>query len=172
MIKSLAWKNSLEAGKISTPLENGDFYSSTSDVGISEAYKVSVSDTDAVFMEKHHSLVVRAYFKIIAEAENADSRLKAEYERLNSGKQEMNKENDRASRNNLALVNKRYHAHREMLDGLKSWNIFSEYRSDDLDFFKGENVSDVHKMLQKGESDDKIISFLVYKLADLYHFED
>ncbi|MGI9553064.1 MAG: hypothetical protein ACR2MT_17795, partial [Aurantibacter sp.] len=71
----------------------------------------------------------------------------------------------------LELVNKRYRAHRKMLEGLKSWNIFSEYGTNDLDFFKAENEETVKKMVKSGKSDLVIINYLIYKLADLYHFE-
>jgi len=170
-IKSQAWKNSINAGQTSTSSENIGYYSST-DVGVSAVNNVARLNTDAGFIKKYHSLVTRAYFKIIAEAEKADSRLKEEYERLNSEKQEVDKRKDKPFKNNLTLVNKRYHAHREMLEGLKSWNIFSEYRSDDLDFFKEENVKDVYEMYQNGQNEEGIISFLVFKLADLYHFAE
>ena len=59
-----------------------------------------------------------------------------------------------------------------MLEGLKSWNAFSEYGSDDLDFFKQEQLEKAYLMFSKGSSDTEIINFLVNKLADLYLFEE
>ncbi|MCK5441320.1 MAG: hypothetical protein KAJ23_05485 [Maribacter sp.] len=59
-----------------------------------------------------------------------------------------------------------------MLDGLKSWNTFGEYESDNLDFFKQEQLEKAYLMFGKGSSDTEIINFLVYKLADIYNFEE
>ena len=50
-------------------------------------------------------------------------------------KAELENRNNKDYKKNLELARKRYIAHREILDGLKSWNAFSEYGSDDLDFF-------------------------------------
>ena len=68
-------------------------------------------------------------------------------------------------------ITKRYEAHKAMLSGLKSWNIFSEDRSGDLEYFKAENEIEIQKMLSAGESDNQIVNYLIYKLADLYHSE-
>ena len=72
----------------------------------------------------------------------------------------------------LAQAKLKYEAHWKMLEGLKSWNAFSEYGSDDLDFFKQEQIENAYLMFSKGSSDTEIINFLVYRLADLYHFEE
>lgn len=123
---------------------------------------------EAKFVKRYHSLVSRAYFKIIAEAENVDDRLTTEYELLNA----KNKSKEgKKTKKNLVLINKRYRAHRKLLDGLKSWNIFSENKSDDLKFFKEENKNTVYAMLKGGKNDENVVNFLIYKLADLYHFE-
>lgn len=171
MIKSQAWKNSLKTDEMSTSLESTDFYASTSDKEFMEVTQGVMLVTDAAFIEKYNSLVARAYFKLIIEAEEADDRLTEEYNRLNAIKQHGPKEKE-TLKNNPILVNKRYQAHKELLEGLKSWNIFSEYRTGDLEYFKKEHINDTHKMFQNGADEDNIISFLVYKLADLYHSED
>ena len=172
MIKSQAWKNSLEEGIAAAPQENKDFYYSSSDVGIKNNIPLETIEIENEFDKKYHSLVSRAYYKIIAEAETADRRLKAEYARLSAKKQEVNAVQSKMYEDNLVLIDKRYKAHTEMLEGLKSWNIFSEYRSGDLDYFKEDNIDAVHQMHEKGRSDESIINFLVFKLADLYHFEE
>jgi hypothetical protein len=59
-----------------------------------------------------------------------------------------------------------------MLGGLKSWNIFSENKSGDLDYFKAENREAVSKMKADGEGNTQIVNYLIYKLADLYHLEE
>lgn len=163
VIKSEAWKNSLMVENNTSSHQNVEFYSSIE--------SMTLFDADTEFMKNYHSLVSRAYVKIIAEAENANDRLKSEYENWNSKKEDPNVGKDAKFKKSFHLINKKYHAHREMLEGLRSWNIFSEYGTDDLEFFKRENLKEVHSMIQKGKSDYAIIGFLVYKLADLYHFD-
>ena len=80
--------------------------------------------------------------------------------------------NSKDYKKNVELARKRYIAHREILDGLKSWNAFSEYGSDDLEFFKEEQADAAYKMFLNGESEENIIDFLIYKLADLYQYEE
>ena len=155
VIKSEAWKNSLMAENTTVLSQNKNFYSST----------------ETNFIEKYHSLVSRAYTKIIIEAENANSRLEFEYKSWNAKKLDPNIEKDAKFKKDFRTINKKYHAHKEMLEGLRSWNIFSEYGTDDLEFFKKENLGEVRSMIQKGKGDYAIIGFLVYKLADLYHFD-
>ncbi|MEM7379933.1 MAG: hypothetical protein AAF361_01900 [Bacteroidota bacterium] len=172
MIKSQAWENSLQAGLAIPPKENKGLFYSSSDVGLSESDGTIGTDTDTAFEKKYHSLVSRAYFKIIAQAERSDRRLKAEYARLLAREVGSNRAQDKMYEENLAMVSQRYYAHKEMLEGLKSWNIFSEYRSGDLDYFKGDNYDEVYSMYQQGMSDDGMIDFLIFRLADLYHFEE
>ncbi len=172
IIKSEAWKNTLLAGKSSSASESADFYSSTVDVAPAKKNDFPNPGTEADFPKKYHDLVSRAYFKIIAQAEDADARLKMEHDYWNAESLEGSTKKDRVHKQDLVMVNKRYMAHKAMLEGLRSWNIFSEYRSGDLDFFKAENEKEIHKMMLQGENNDQMVNYLVYKLADLYHFED
>ncbi len=171
MIQSQAWKSSLEEGVAAAPQENKDFYYSSLDVGIKNSIPAETMETEDVFEKKYHSLVSRAYYKIISEAEAADQRLRSEYARLSAKKGDVSAAQSAMYAENLAIIDKRYRAHTEMLEGLKSWNIFSEYRSGDLIYFKEDNIDAVSQMHAKGRSDESIINFLVFKLADLYHFE-
>ncbi|HMB64781.1 MAG TPA: hypothetical protein VKN36_16995 [Eudoraea sp.] len=171
-IKSEAWKNSLVEDNENPGAGSLDFYASTENSGIENVSAVNKTGSDLGFDQKYGIMVSRAYYKIIAEAEKADFRLSAEYENLTFRReQNASRKTDRSIRGNLAMANKKYLAHKEMLEGLKSWNIMSEYGSDDLDFFKAEHKSEVAAMVREGKSEEGIINFLVYKLADLYHFE-
>ncbi|MFK5974750.1 MAG: hypothetical protein QM485_15920 [Flavobacteriaceae bacterium] len=163
VIKSEAWKNSLTVENTTASHQNVGFYQS--------AESSPLFDADTEFMSNYHSLVSRAYVKIISEAENANNRLKSEYENWNAKKADPTVHKNAKFKKNLHLINRKYEAHREMLQGLKSWKIFSEYGTDDLKFFKKENLKEVRSMIRKGKSDVAIIGFLVYKLADLYHFD-
>lgn len=172
-IKSEAWKRSLAGNDEKPSAESLDFYASTEDSGIESAPAANKTGSDLAFDEKYGIMVSRAYFKIIAEAEKADFRLSAEYENLVFRREgDASRKSDRSMRGNLAMANKKYLAHKEMLEGLKSWNIMSEYGSDDLDFFKAEHKNKVAAMVREGKSEERIINYLVYKLADLYHFEN
>ncbi len=171
IIKSEAWRNSLvTANDIASKEE--DFYTSNTDVVLENSEKLSFLKSEVAFAEKYHDLVSKAYTRIIVQAQSADTRLKTEYNQWNKNGQVLTTKKDKESRQKLALVTKKYTAHQAMLEGLKSWNIFSEDRSGDLDFFKAENENEVFGALMRGESEERVINLLVYKLADLYHFED
>lgn len=173
MVKSEAWKNSLLADRTVKPKEETDFYTSILDAGIGkeDAYN-PLMEEEVALEEKYNTLVSRAYFKIIAEAEKANDRLQKEYEEWNAKKLDAGNKGNATFKKQLNLINRRYSAHQKMLKGLKSWNILSEYRSDDLRFFKNENRNEVKQMFNAGKEDSAIVNLLIYRLADLYHFED
>jgi hypothetical protein len=172
LIKTEAWKNSLLAKNDEKPSNGVEYYASNTETGIVEDPFSSKMNMEVLFDKRFYSLTSRAYVKIISEAENADRRLKAEYNRWNSRQQNPNLKKDKAFKKDYEMANKKYHAHRQMLEGLKSWNIFSEFRSNDLDFFRAENRNEIQKMYQNGSTEDSMINYLVYRLADLYHYED
>ncbi|WP_424003767.1 hypothetical protein [Maribacter sp. IgM3_T14_3] len=158
-IKSEAWKQSLIANNSNA---SEDFYVSNDAEG-------ALAEDDAItsgFGEKYESLVSKAYFKIITEAEKADARITADYRLLND-----NENTVKTDKKKIQEITKRYEAHKAMLSGLKSWNVFSEDRSGDLEYFKSENEKEIQKMMSTGESDYQIVNYLIYKLADLYHIE-
>ncbi|WP_298478461.1 hypothetical protein [uncultured Maribacter sp.] len=169
LIQSQAWKESLAADKSEEAPSN--LYTSTEETLILKEPGTFKSIESAWFIDRYASLVSRAYFKIIAEAENADTRLQQDYEYW-TAKSEATKTKDKELKKKLEIVNKKYEAHKNMLLGLKSWNIFSEDRSGDLDYFKAENEEAIYKMYLQGLEEKKMINYLVFQLADLYHFED
>lgn len=171
LIKSQAWKDALKNDQRSVTSESNDFYASTEDVGLAEERQRQKTIPKDLFVPKYDMLVARAYAKIIAEAEVADSRLEGEYLSWNAKGKRPDVQKDKSFRQKLAAVNNRYQAHRKMLEGLKAWNIFSEFGTDDLEFFKAEHSDEVRQMLHNGHGEGNVIGFLVYKLADLYHFE-
>lgn len=172
IVSSEAWRNSLVAESTPKPGGYTNFNTPILDEGSLSGTNYGVlRDKEEVFNKKYNALVTRAYFKIIAEAEKADNRLKKEYLNWNVKKHEEGNKADEAFKKQLALVNKRYAAHDKMLQGLKSWNIMSEYRSDDLRFFKNENRAKVQQMLDSGKNESEVVRFLIFQLADLYHLE-
>lgn len=120
------------------------------------------------FTKKFNALVARAYFKIIVEAERADIRLGEEYKRMYSAYEANTMDPD--SEEKFVKTYEKFLAHRRMLAGLKSWRVFSEYRTGDLAYFKAENYQEILRMYQRGANDFTMIKVLMYKLADLYHF--
>lgn len=158
-IKSEAWKQSLIADNSYVA---DDLYASTD----AEVPLADDNIVESTFHSKYESLVSRAYFKIITEAEKADAQITADYKLLNENESAV-----KVDKKKIQAITKRYEAHKAMLDGLKSWNIFSDDRSGDLDYFKAENEIEIQNMISGGESDNQIVNYLIYKLADLYHIE-
>jgi len=172
IIKSEAWNNSLLTTTHQSNPKDMEYYAANTDTGIAEDRFTTYIDMEALFNRRFNSLVTRAYFKIISEAEEADGRLKAEYGRWNKMQQDNGIKKDHDFKKEYETVVRRYQAHKAMLEGLKSWNIFSDSKSDDLDYFKAENRNEVYKMYQNGSTEDSMINYLVYRLADLYHYQD
>lgn len=166
MVKSEAFQKSLEK-----KAQEQELYASTEDEMILVEESRGVR-SNILFEKDYQSLVSRAYFKIITEAEKADAKISSEFRILNE--QEVNSplEVDKEFKKRKELVSRKYIAHKAMLGGLKSWNIFSENKSGDLDYFKAENRETVAKMKSNGEDNAQIVNYLIYKLADLYHLEE
>jgi hypothetical protein len=149
-----------------------DFYASNNAAEIDKPLGAEKPSTHISIDEIYGKLARDAYYKIIAEAEIADIRLREEYHRLLSKKQDTGTKKDKEFKSSITVAFRKYRAHKEMLEGLKSWNIMSVYGTDDLDFFKAENKGKVAEMIAAGRSQDFILNYLIYKLADLYHFEN
>ncbi len=166
MVKTQAWQKSLEKQAQEQEL----YASADSEIIVFEGPNIAKRKT--LFENDYQSLVARAYFKIITEAEKADARISAEYIILQEREEQNPTGVDKQFKKKKEEVSKKYEAHKAMLSGLKSWNIFSENRSGDLDYFKAEHRNDVEAMMAKGEADGQIVNFLIYKMADLYHLEE
>ena len=152
--------------------ENDDLYASAEDspvVILEPSYSSTRLNTS--FEKKYHYLVARAYFKLLAEAQKSERKLRMEFERYSFENEKFDREGNQIFQNKLNLAFKKYKAHGEMLSGLKSWNLFSEYRTGDMFYFMAENEDFIFKMYKGKLSDDKMTKYLIYKLADLYHLE-
>ncbi|WP_339625888.1 hypothetical protein [uncultured Maribacter sp.] len=160
LIKSQAWQESLLADNA----ENTEELYASND---NEVLLANDTKIEAGFEDRYQTLVSKAYFKIITEAEKADARISADYKLLQDDESSIS-----ISKKQEHEITKKYEAHKAMLSGLKSWNIFSEDRSGDLDYFKIENKSAIQRMIQSGDADHQMVNYLIYKLADLYHVEE
>ena len=166
VVQSDAWKQSLQ--------DNGNSQEYLEVSQDSESWLTdsnSFPPTDDPFYVKYDSWVSRAYFKIIAEAEAADVQIKAEYDRFLAENPDAAASSDKNLSGMLELYQKKYRAHSTMLEGLRSWQAFEEYGSDDLQFFKAEHEDVIRAMYRNDEEDKSIVNYLMYKLADLYHLE-
>lgn len=174
VVNSQAWLDALAAYNNNLSANGGVFYAvpSVREREVLQHLEDPDMEVDQAFLERYPSMVSRAYFRIIAEAEKADSRITGAYQQLVTQAQKEENAKNRQLEKELALAEKRFVAHREMLEGLRSWRSFNRYGSDDLDFFLEEYLPEAYKMYAKGQDDDQIIAFLMVKLADLYHFEE
>ncbi|WP_238934451.1 hypothetical protein [Aurantibacter crassamenti] len=170
VLKSQAWKDALITETSEPEIESQEFYASNDDEMIIDDSYLKKSEVVPRFDIKYDKLVRTAYVRIIAQAEEADAQIEKEYILRNAVALDADKKKSQDFNQKLKQVNQRYHSHRKMLEGLKSWNIFSRYGTDDLEFFKDENQVEVQGMLQQGKGEAAVINFLIYKLADLYHF--
>ncbi len=166
MVKSEAWQKSLEK-----QAQKQELYASADNEMVAVDEPLAIK-SNRLFEKDYQSLVSRAYFKIITEAEKADVRISSEYKMLKEQENSTASGMDKQFKKRKEIVSKKYKAHKAMLGGLKSWNIFSENKSGDLDYFKAENRDAVSKMKKQGETNAQIVNFLIYKMADLYHLED
>lgn len=123
------------------------------------------------FGKKYHYLVARAYFKLLSEAQMSERKLRLEFERYSIENERLDRESNLTFQKNLNLAYTKYKAHSAMLSGLKSWNLFSEDRTGDMFYFMGENEDHIFKMYRGMLPENKMVKYLIYKLADLYHLE-
>jgi hypothetical protein len=172
IVNSQAWRDALITDYGTYTAEGDVYYPQRPVPSYNEQAGSTEANIDEVFLEKYRSLVLRAYFRTIAEAEQADARIYKAYADLRSQRKQKAHRDDPVFREKLENARIRYKAHREMLEGLKSWKAFNEYGSDDLDFFLSENLPRAHSMHSNGRGDEEILRYLVYRLADLYHFEE
>ncbi|WP_027076459.1 hypothetical protein [Maribacter antarcticus] len=166
MVKSEAWQKSLEK-----QAQKQELYASADNEMVVVDEPLAIKG-NRLFEKDYQSLVSRAYFKIITEAEKADVRISSEYKMLEEQEKSTVSGLDKQFKKRKEMVSKKYKAHKAMLGGLKSWNIFSENKSGDLDYFKAENRDAVSNMKTHGETNAQIVNFLIYKMADLYHLEE
>lgn len=124
---------------------------------------------DAEFLKRYPALVSRAYFRLIGEALDSDRRVARSYQELYRKSRQPENQNDPVLQREYETARKRFLAHREMLEGLRSWNAFNEYGSDDLDFFLQEQLEATYEKYERGVEEDLLIDYLMRRLADLYH---
>ena len=121
------------------------------------------------FVQRYPVLVSRAYFRLISEAMEADKEVARSYQELYRESRSIEEQNNIRLQKEFETSQKRFLAHREMLNGLRSWNAFNRYGSDDLDFFLKEEFEPVYEKYNRGVKEDDLVDYLMRRLADLYH---
>ena len=162
VVESRSWQTSLQP-QPQTPAEHETHYAIPS----YSPLEASLADPD--FLRRYPALVSRAYFRLISEAMDADRRVAKSYQDLYRKSRQPEYQKDPLLQREYETARKRYLAHREMLDGLRSWNAFNEYGSDDLDFFLQEQLEVAYEKYERGVKEDQLVDYLMRRLADLYH---
>jgi len=162
VLQSRNWKASLEA----QPPVQGQ---RETQYAIPTYQPLQSATVDTDFIKRYPALVSRAYFRLIAEAMDSDRRVAKSYQELYRKSRQPESQNDPVLQREYETARKRFLAHREMLEGLRSWNAFNEYGSDDLDFFMQEQLEVAYEKYERGVKEDPLVDYLMRRLADLYH---
>ncbi|MGB5190095.1 hypothetical protein [Robiginitalea sp.] len=166
-----AWEEVLESGKWETslnelpnpPAENATYFA------LPEFSPSETTEASAEFVQRYPVLVSRAYFRLISEAMEADQDVARSYQELYRESRIPGNQNNPRKQQEFETAQRRYLAHREMLNGLRSWNAFNRYGSDDLDFFLKEEFEVTYAKYQRGVQEEALVDYLMRRLADLYH---
>ena len=134
--------------------------------------QIRAEDVSPEFMKAYPKLVSRAYFRLIAEAMEADRKIRAEYQNASMAVSKKENAGDPIIEAKFETAKRRYQAHRQMLEGLRSWRAFQKFGSDDLEFFLEEQLRASFALFQKGATEERIVGHLMTGLADLYHKEE
>jgi hypothetical protein len=121
------------------------------------------------FIKQYPVWVSRAYFRLISEAMESDQKIARSYQDLYRKTRVSAEGNTVRMQQEFETAEKRFLAHREMLNGLRSWNAFNRYGSNDLDFFMQEEFDNTYQKYERGVREDDIVDYLMRRLADLYH---
>lgn len=161
VVDSESWEKSLNQPPQS-PVENPTFFA-VPDFQLSETAEASPD-----FIQRYPVLVSRAYFRLISEAMDADDDIARSYRELYRSQTSETPVTTRQEAE-FETAQRRFLAHREMLNGLRSWNAFNRYGSDDLEFFLQEEFDTVYQKYERGVKEDELVDYLMRRLADLYH---
>jgi hypothetical protein len=162
VVASRSWKADVDA----TPPVDGP---GKTHYAIPNYRPLEVENTDPEFLRRYPALVSRAYFRLISEAMDADRRVSETYQDLYRKSRQFEEGQDPALQQEYETARRRFMAHREMLEGLRSWNAFNEYGSDDLDFFLQEQLEPAYEKYERGVKEEQLVDYLMRRLADLYH---
>jgi hypothetical protein len=166
-----AWEEVLESSRWETSLNEipNPSTESTTYFALPEFRPTTDTEASEDFLQHYPVLVSRAYFRLISEAMEADQDVARSYQELYRESRMPEYQGNARKQQEFETAERRYLAHREMLNGLRSWNAFNRYGSDDLDFFLQEEFEVAYAKYQRGVKEDALVEYLMRRLADLYH---
>ncbi len=121
------------------------------------------------FLEKYDQWIYVAYLKLIDEAEQIDYNLYNEFIKLAAQVNTYKKKEDIEE---LVLVEERFESHKEMLAGIKKWDLKLEEvinPKGELKKIKDIYRSKVYMMFKNKRDENKIIDYIEIRIADIYH---
>src|SRR5690606_32773013 len=121
------------------------------------------------FMEKYDQWIYSAYLKLIAEAEQLDYDIQAEYTTIQARVNTYNRQEDKEE---LLEIDKKYTAHSIMLNNLRKWDLTLEEVKNpegELKKLKEAYFDKIYIMFKNGRPENNIIDYIEVRLADIYH---
>ena len=121
------------------------------------------------FLDKYDAWIYEAYLKLIKEGELVNSEIQQEYTTLKAKVNTYKKPEDIEV---LAVIEKKFDAHTEMLFSIKKWKLSPEdirKPEGELKKMKERYVKKIYTMYLNEKPEDKIINYIEIRLADLYH---
>ncbi len=123
------------------------------------------------FVDFYNEKLYESYLKLIEEAQQVDRQIRDEYivlsAKINSAEE---KEPDDLRRK--FILEKRYEAHKELLNSLIKWNLKLrdiENPKEEMRAFKKNYASKVFEMFQNRVPDIRIVKYIEIQLADTFH---
>jgi hypothetical protein len=166
-----AWEEVVESSRWQASLEEppGTPSGTPSYFALPEFSPQEATQASPEFIQRYPVLVSRAYFRLISEAMEVDQEVARSYSELYREARSPENQDSERLQEEFRTAERRFIAHREMLEGLRSWNAFSRYGSDDLDFFLQEEFDPTYQKYERGVKEDDLVDYLMRRLADLYH---
>lgn len=138
--------------------------------GLAIDYLVQI-DNHLKFIEFYNERLYDAYLKLVIEAKQLDRSIEEEYNTV-YGKINSSTVKDSVDVEKLAVLEKKYTSHKELLKTLLDWNLKLEdfqNSTDDFKILKDRNIAETFEMYKNKTSQKEVIHYLEIRLADLFH---
>ncbi len=122
-----------------------------------------------IFQEKYNTYVLSAYYQLLQDAQVIDYQLEKDFMSVNAVNNDPKTEKTPKFKEEVEVTNERFYNHRRMLETMKIWNPLEKSKNESFITFKNRNMNKVYLMYKNEQSEDKIVHFIEYYLADLYH---
>ncbi len=128
-------------------------------------------DNHLKFVEFYNKRLYDAYLKLVTEARQLDRSIEEEYNTV-YGRINSSTIKDSVDVEKLAVLEKKYTSHKELLKTLLDWNLKLEdfqNSTDDFKILKDRNIAETFEMYKNKASQKEVIHYLEIRLADLFH---